>query len=107
MNKGRRQETHVFQCPDRTCTVVIRECKDHVKFDMTMSKFGWSSQEDFDAFIAWMTPLADRYKNDPRPIVMPHPVNHPESGPIAVVGGNAEQGWIVHVFDGSERDQLS
>ena len=37
---SKRKQTYVFQCSDRTCTLVVRECKDHIKADVTMSKYG-------------------------------------------------------------------
>ena len=42
-----KRETQVFRCPDRTCTLTIRECKAHIRADMTMSRYGWSRVEDF------------------------------------------------------------
>ena len=80
--------THVFQCQDRTCTLVITEHADRVDFDMTMDKYGWSRDEDYQQFLRWMEPLADRYKDDPRLIVFPHPL----TGQVAVIGGDANQG---------------
>ena len=61
-----------------------------------MSKHGWSRKQDFEAFLKWFKPLSDRYENDPRPIIMPHPT----SGQTAVIGGDAQQGWAA-VFNPS------
>lgn len=71
---SKRKQSHVFRCPDRTCTLVGRECKDHIKADVTVSKYGWSSESDLEAFERWLKPIMARYGNDPRPVVMRHPL---------------------------------
>jgi hypothetical protein len=86
---SKHRETYVFRCSDRTCTVVIRECRDHVKFDLTMSKYGRGQDEE--AFEAWIKPLVERYENDPRPVVMPHPL----TGQTAIVGGVGPRAWLM------------
>src|SRR4051794_14710567 len=86
-----KRETHVFRCPDRTCTLTIRECKDHIRAGMTLSRYGWSRLEDFEAFEAWFKPLVARYGNDPRPVVMRHPL----TGQHAIIGCNEKRAALA------------
>ncbi len=88
---SKRKETYVFRCPDSTCTLVIRECRDHVKFDLTMSRYGWSRKQDLRDFVKWLKPLVERYEDDPRPIVLPDPT----TGQVSVIGGDVNCGWAL------------
>ena len=84
---SKRKQTHVLRGSDRTCTAVITEHKNYVLFDLKMSPSGWGSEQDIEACDEWMKPLLERYDNDPRPLVIPHPT----TGQIAVIGGDAQR----------------
>jgi len=88
---SKRKETHVFRCSDRTCKLVIQACKDHIKAEVIMSRYGWSSASDLEAFERWLEPILARYGNDPRPVVMPLPL----TGQLAVIGGDEKQGTLA------------
>ena len=91
---SKRKQTHVFRYPDRTCTLVGRECKDHIKADVTMSKYGPGPDFDLEVFERWLRPIMARYGNDPRPVV----VRHPLTSQMAVIGGSDEAGGTLAVF---------
>ncbi len=79
-----RKQTHILRGPDRTITLEITENQSYLMFALRMSRYGWSGSEERLSFDEWLVPILAPYINDPRPMVVPDP----ETGEIAVIGGN-------------------
>ncbi len=63
------QQTHVLRLPNRTVTVLTTEFDDSVIFNFDMVEDGGNRWEDTPALQSWLTPIINRYKNSPKPMV--------------------------------------
>jgi uncharacterized protein YfaT (DUF1175 family) len=65
-------EFHVLKTDKKKTTLRITEQADLVVFNLTCDHYGpFADEEDADSFRAWFLQIAERYKDDPRPVKMP------------------------------------
>jgi hypothetical protein len=55
---------------------------------VTLSKYGWSRDEEFQPVRTWLSILLNRYANDSRPFVLPVHT----TGEVIVAWGDEEEG---------------
>ena len=86
-----KTETHHIKLPKRIGVCILTEHPDRIEVTVHFSKIG--DFGDVAELEQWLTPIYERYDNDPRPVVS----IHPRTGETAVVWGDANNsiGMII------------